>query len=154
MQEISDLESRRATALQFVKFCLIGLSSTVVDVGIAGTLTYRFNWNWMVAQTVSFCVSVSNGFLWNSLWTFRGAASGRKHVQYLKFVAVNLVGLVLNLVLMKSLFVIMTGHLHQVGNPNRLQWGIAKAVAIVLVSIWNFFANRRWTFAASGGSVA
>lgn len=130
---------------QFVKFCLIGASSTVIDILISRILIDRFGMYWMAANTISFVFAVTNGYLWNSLWTFRGMAAVRRHTQYLKFVAVNVVGYGLNTLIMSLMILLLTGHLS--GNPPKMAWSIAKGTAIVLVAIWNFLANKRWTFA-------
>ncbi len=130
---------------QFVKFCLIGVSSTVLDVVISRLLMDKFGINWLAANTLSFAVAVTNGYLWNSLWTFRGMGAARKHTQYLKFVAVNLVGYGLNTVIMATTILMLTGHM--TGTPPRGIWAVAKGTAVLLVAIWNFLANKRWTFA-------
>ncbi|MCC6729854.1 MAG: GtrA family protein [Chthonomonadales bacterium] len=137
----------RPVLRQFVKFCLIGVTSMVIDVSLAWLFTYRIGWHWALAQTLSFSVAVSNGYVWNSLWTFRGLGTRRRHEQYLMFVAVNIVGLALNLTIMKSVFFCFTGRIINQGNPDPAHWWVAKALAIVLVSLWNFLANRHWTFA-------
>ena len=130
---------------QFVKFCLIGASSTVLDVVISRLLMDKFGMHWLAANTLSFAVAVTNGYLWNSLWTFRGMGSTRRHTQYLKFVAVNVVGYGLNTLIMTLMILLLAGHVN--GNPPRPAWAVAKATAILLVAIWNFLANKRWTFA-------
>ncbi len=130
---------------QFVKFCLIGASSTALDVVISRQLMDRFGMPWFQANTLSFAVAVTNGYLWNSLWTFRGMGAARRHTQYLKFVAVNLVGYGLNTLIMALMFLLLTGHVN--GTPPRPIWALAKGTAIVLVAMWNFLANKRWTFA-------
>ena len=132
----------------------------IIDVGIAKYLTYTVGLNWIVAQTISFTFAVTNGFVWNSLWTFRGMGSGKRHEQYLKFLAVNIVGLLLNIGIMKTMFLLFiflsSGRLvlvHQ-GNPDPMHWNIAKAIAIVCVSTWNFLANKKWTFRAAPAETA
>ncbi len=150
MVDILPLERpQRAALKQFIKFCIIGASSTVVDVGISKALMHFVHMRWGVAQTISFPVAVTNGFIWNSLWTFRGMGSGKRHEQYLKFVAINLVGYALTIGIMNTVLALLfaaTRELDADGNPPHLHWNIAKALSIVLVSLWNFFANRRWTF--------
>ena len=131
---------------QFVKFVIIGFSSAAIDVAVNKILMHRFNTPWLVAGTIAFALGVTNGFIWNSRWTFRGLGSGRQHELYGKFVAVNIVGLLLNLCIMKLVFIAMTGQILLQSNPSSTQWNIAKAIAIVLVAIWNFTANKLWTF--------
>ncbi len=130
---------------QFGKFCVIGASSAVVDIGISTLLIAKLGIAWSAAYTLSFTVAVSNGYIWNSLWTFRGMGSTRRHLQYLKFVAVNVVGLGLNLMIMGLIILLLTGHVG--GKPPTPVLVLAKGTAIVLVAIWNFLANKRWTFA-------
>ena len=137
---------QRRGVRQFVKFCIIGFTSMILDVTIAKILTYRLNWHWILAQVISFSIAVTNGFIWNSLWTFRGLNSSRKRVQYAKFVLVNIVGLALNLAIMKVVFFLFTGHIINPRNPDEAHWNIAKAAAILVVAFWNFFANKYWTF--------
>jgi putative flippase GtrA len=50
---------------------------------------------------------------------------------------------------MKSVLFGFTGHIIHQGNPVEAQWNIAKGIAVVLVSMWNFFANKHWTFKKS-----
>ncbi len=72
-------------------------------------LLIKFDFNWMLAQSISFVCSVTNGFIWNSLWTFRGMGSGKRHEQYLKFVVVNIIGLVLTFAVMSGILFAITG---------------------------------------------
>ena len=130
---------------QFVKFCAIGATSAILDVGISRLLIDRFGMHWLLAGTLSFAVAVTNGYLWNSLWTFRGLGAVRRHTQYLKFAAVSTVGLGLTNLIMAAAILLLTGHLSS--NPPQAVWAAAKGTAVVLVAIWNFLANKRWTFA-------
>ena len=136
---------------QFVKFCIIGATSTVIDVGLLNLLV-RPNFviagglHWIPAQVISFGIAVANGYLWNSMWTFKGLGSDTRRVQFLKFLIVNIVGLLLNVTVMKAVFFTVHPELIHHGNPSQVLLNVAKAIAIVIVSLWNFNANKRWTF--------
>ena len=140
---------QRQGVRQFVKFCVIGFTSMLIDVGIWKFLMNSFGWHWIPAQTVSFAFAVTNGFIWNSLWTFRGLGAGRRHEQYGKFVAVNIIGLLLNIVIMKAVLIAFTGRLIFHGSHDPLHLNIAKGIAIICVAFWNFLANKKWTFAGA-----
>ena len=129
-----------------MKFAVIGLSSAIIDVGVNKVLMHRFDTPWLVAAVIGFALGVTNGFIWNSRWTFRGLGSGRQHELYGKFVAVNIAGLVLNVCIMKVVFIAMTGQVLLASNPTSQQWNIAKVIAIAIVAVWNFTANKLWTF--------
>ena len=139
---------QRPAIQQFIKFCIIGASSTVIDGLISHTLTYRYGMNPTLAKTISFVFSVSNGFFWNSRWTFRGMGSGRLHEMYTKFIAINAVGLGLNLTIFKLVQVPFVGRFFKQGQPSQPVWFLAFGVATFCVAFWNFTANRKWTFRA------
>ncbi len=142
--------SQHTGVRQFAKFCLIGAASTVVDVGLFSLFHFHFHIQMIEARTFSVSIAVINGYIWNSLWTFRGLGSDARHVQFMKFVAINIVGLALNLLIMQGVFFMTTGHLPRKGEVDKLHTYIALAVAISLVSIWNFTANKLWTFSGDG----
>lgn len=143
--------SRKAGLRQFVKFCIIGATSAAIDWSIF-TVLFLHNWNPNVAQLISFSIAVSNGFLWNSLWTFRGLGAGPRHEQFVKFLAVNLVGLALTLAINNGVFFLFVGHVLRQGEPDKLHSYLSKAVALVLVAFWNFIANKKWTFSGEAAA--
>lgn len=138
---------------QLIKFCLVGLSSTIIDKGIQRILLLSFPlWPWWVSQTIAFCFGVTNGFFWNRRWTFRAQNTSSSRLQYPKFFATNIIGLGLNLCFTKLFLIVMTGEtVHTVNNnvsavqyANTIQ--IASLCAIPIVVVWNFSASRFWTF--------
>lgn len=130
---------------QFIKFCLVGASSTLVDVGIYSALTHGFSLWWVMAKVISFTLGVTNGFIWNSRWTFNHFENADPRKRYIKFVAVNIVGLLLSLTIMKTIFVLHYGS-WQHDNPKGLIAIFAMLTATPIVVFWNFFANKHWTF--------
>jgi putative flippase GtrA len=138
--------AQREGVRQFIKFCIIGVSSFVIDASIASFLVYSLNLNPTLSKAISFLFAVTNGFIWNSRWTFRGMGSGKKHEMYVKFVTVNGIGFVLNILLFKSVLWMFTGRFIGQGTPNKLHFAIAMGTAAICVAFWNFLANRSWTF--------
>lgn len=116
-----------------------------------------------VAGTISFLCAVTNGFIWNSRWTFRDRQGDRRK-QYPKFLATNVVGWLLNLTIMTLAIVtaMRLGVMHtQRSTPeiinliatgqgkSEFRWPVllgSKVVATVIVVAWNFTAARLWTF--------
>lgn len=138
--------TQRRIVRQFVKFCLIGLSSFAIDITIASLLVYGARLNPTLSKTLSFLVAASNGFFWNSRWTFRGMGSGRQHEMYVKFILVNCVGWALNILIFKSVLWIFTGRFIGQGTPDKLHFATAAVTAAGVVAFWNFLVNRQWTF--------
>jgi putative flippase GtrA len=135
----------RPDVRQFVKFCIVGATSFTIDVGISYILTFGFEMWWVMAKTISFTLAVTNGFVWNRLWTFQAVGRRRKREQYAMFFGVNIVGYILNLVIMKSVFWAATGTWRG-QHPTKPTWAMATLLATAIVVFWNFFANKHWTF--------
>lgn len=148
---------------QFVKFCIVGATSTVIDFGLLNLLHYRVGLPLALSATISFFVAVCNGFYWNRRWTFR-AGEGDAKRQYPKFVATNLVGWLLNLTIMTAVLISVRDLHPMTADETPMQivgliamgkgkdifpqlWvNAAKAIATVFVTAWNFTASKLWTF--------
>ena len=143
---------------QFVKFCIVGATSTAIDFTILYLLieVMQIGQHFAsqdlaraVAGMASFVVAVTNGYFWNSRWTFRQTDAEGAKKRYLQFVATNVVGLVLNL----SIIVVVArlaplsviGMLSPYLKKDPAAF-IGKAVATVIVVFWNFTVNKYWTF--------
>jgi len=122
---------------QFVKFGIVGVTSTIIDWGIYLGLTRIFGLFYLMAKILSFSVAVLNSYIWNRRWTFR-SNDPRKLKQFIKFLTISIVGLVLN----STIMFLAVDHLklHDI-------WGLVLATAIV--TIWNFLANKLYTFRES-----
>ena len=132
---------------QLIKFCIVGASSTVIDMAIlAFLLRFVPALPWWVSMSISFCFAVSNGFFWNQRWTFRTHNAGSTRTQYAKFFVTNVIGLGLNLLISKGFLILFTGQLSHPTNPDEKSVLLAKLCAIPIVVIWNFGASRLWTF--------
>ena len=138
--------AQKTAVRQFVKFCIVGFSSLLVDFIISYSLTFYAGFNPTLAKSISFLFSVSNGFYWNSKWTFRGMGSGARHKMYVQFVTVNIVGFCLNILLFKSVLFLFVGRFIGQGRPEKYQFIIATLCAAGCTAFWNFLANRKWTF--------
>ena len=142
------------SAVQFVKFISIGLSSTLIDLAIFSLFYYKLHFPFfkphtplLIAKTISFVCAVSNGFYWNSKWTFKGLGSGKLHELYLKFVSVNIVGLLINMAIIAiTSFIIVHRFPSETYQLPPAVFLICFTVATGGTFFWNFTANKLWTF--------
>jgi putative flippase GtrA len=148
---------RRRGMRQFVKFCIVGASSTLIDFGaflllmqvvgmpsLVGSLVLAR----LISASISFLLAVSNGFVWNSRWTFRPTGPASTQTRYAKFLATNAVGLVLNLLIL-SVVAHSVPHSLAAAMPGNLDdpaGFIGKVCATAVVVFWNFTVNKYWTF--------
>ena len=123
---------RPANWVQLAKFCAVGASGYVVNLAVYGTLL-AFGVHYLLAAVCSFLVAVTNNYLWNRVWTFRHQR-GHLVFQGFRFLLVSTVALGANLAFLSVLVAL--------GVPKLP----AQAMAIALVTPWNFVANKLWSF--------
>jgi putative flippase GtrA len=118
---------------QLVKFCIVGASGYAVNLLVYAVLLDVADLHYRLAATGSFLVAVTNNYLWNRLWTFRHR---RGHFAYqgLRFLIVSAIVYVGNLVILTVLVELGLGEI------------VSQAIAIVLVTPFNFIGNKLWSF--------
>ena len=118
--------------VQLAKFCTVGASGYAVNLAVF-TVLLSWGQHYSIAAACSFLVAVTNNYTWNRLWTFRGQ---RGHIAYqgMRFLVVSVIALAANLVFLKTLVGLGAGKI------------VGQAIAIVLVTPWNFAGNKLWSF--------
>jgi dolichol-phosphate mannosyltransferase len=124
---------RRHNWEQLVKFCVVGASGYVVNLGVYTLLLDWANFHYRLAATGSFLVAVTNNYAWNRLWTFRHQ---RGHFAYqgLRFLIVSVLVYGANLALLTGFVESGLGKI------------VSQAIAVVLVTPLNFLGNKLWSF--------
>jgi len=125
---------RRRNWEQLLKFCAVGATGYVVNLGVFALLVRGLDVHYIPAAILSFLVAVTNNYTWNRIWTFR---QERGHVAYqgMRFLVVSTLALGANLLVLQLL--VGTG----------VDKIAAQAVAIMLVTPVNFIGNKLWSFA-------
>jgi putative flippase GtrA len=138
---------------RFIKFSIVGAIGAVIDFTLLNVglhvirevlqwnLLPIINGNLLLANTISVSTAILSNFIWNRLWTFPESRTRKKRKQLPQFVTVNLIGLLINNVIVVGVDALLIAH---IGEP--WSYNIAKAVAIGVVLFWNFGANRLWTY--------
>lgn len=91
---LARLGSRRAAAMQFLRFCGVGLAGFFVDTGVVYATKAEIGLYW--GGVVAFIAAASFTWLGNRLWTFRGQGGGSAARQWVRFVLSNTGGFILN----------------------------------------------------------
>ena len=123
----------RGNWVQLGKFLVVGASGYVVNLVVFSVLVQGPGLHYLAAATVSFLFAVTNNYLWNRLWTFRGQR-GNVAYQGMRFFVVAVVSLAANLLVLQSLIGLGVSKVR------------AQAIAIVLVTPLNFLGNKLWSF--------
>ncbi len=93
--------SRPENWIELVKFSVVGASGYAVNLAVYVGLLDGAGLHYLPAAACSFVVAVSNNYVWNRLWTFRHRR-GHLYYQGLRFFAVSLVALGINLGLLQA----------------------------------------------------
>lgn len=122
-----------ATLKQFVKFGFIGIINTAINLAVYYICVYN-GMNIYAANTLGFIISVTNAYIWNAFWVFKGNKEGfRKTV--LKFFATYIATYLLSLLLL-FLFV-------DLGGMNKY---LAPIINTIITMFINFSLSKFWTF--------
>ena len=121
--------------LKFVKFCVVGLSGLVIDYGITFTLKEKFKVQKYIANACGFITAASSNYLLNRIWTFQ-SNSPEILFEYSSFIVISAIGLGINTFI---LWVVIKNY--------KMNFYYAKFIAILVTTLWNFFANYLFTFA-------
>jgi len=132
---------------RFVRFATVGLSGVVVDMGMLYLLSdpTTLAWGLTRSKLIASELAIINNFIWNDAWTFRDLASNQRSIKqrlrrFGKFQLICLAGVVLNTTLLNLQFNLL--------GMNRY---LANAIAIAVVTGWNFWLNLKlsWRVAQS-----
>lgn len=148
---------------RFLKFATVGTIGAAVDFGTLNLLLLTVlpplsDFNVALATTMAFSAAVLSNFTWNRLWTYPDSRSRTMRRQLAQFATVSIVGwlarttwITLSYAAMGALVVSII----QSFSPDfaadaqlsaKIGANAAQLIGIFVVMIWNFFANRYWTY--------
>jgi dolichol-phosphate mannosyltransferase len=127
---------------RFLRFAIVGASGVVVDMGLLFLLSdpSMLGWGLTRSKLIASEVAIINNFLWNDAWTFHDVSARQpggtnKLRRFGMFQMVCFAGLILNAILLNLQFNLL--------GINRY---VANAVAILLVTGWNFWLNKKFSW--------
>ncbi len=123
-----------ALVWQFIKFGIVGFSNTLISLAVYYILVF-FGWNYLLANTMGFLISVCNAFFWNYRYVFKDKTETSIPKSFSKvFITYGISYLV-------STFLIwlMVDILHI------SEW-LAPLIRLVVTVPLNFVLNKLWAF--------
>ncbi|MTI19061.1 GtrA family protein [Rhodobacteraceae bacterium RKSG542] len=125
---------RRATKSQFLRFCMVGFSGLAVDSLVLACLLAYTGMGPFLARILSILAAMTNNWALNRIFTFK--SSGKRLEEFLRFVAVNGVGALINYAIYSGLLL----------NFPELSPFIALFVATVCATAFNFIGSKLFAF--------
>jgi len=126
---------------QALKFLLVGILNTALDVALYLALTRWFGFfatRKVVAKAISYAVGIVNSFYWNKSWTFKVEAGP---VGFGAFVAASLAAMAIN-----------AGVMYLSLKGLNLPEGLALVLATGTAFIWNFTISKCLIFGQVAGN--
>jgi len=123
---------------RFVKFCLVGGSGVVVNMGLLWLLTEVVGLFYLVSAAIAIETSIINNFILNDIWTFkdrRAPGMAARLMRLLKFNLVSAVGIGINM-----------GVLWTCTEVLGIYYLISNLIGIAAAMLWNFIINLSWTW--------
>lgn len=120
---------------KFFKFGAVGFSGLIVDFSITYLCKEIFKIQKYISNSIGFVAAASSNYFLNRIWTFNDN-NPDVLIQYTKFIIISIVGLALNNLL-----------IYFFNDRRKLNFYLAKVIAIGIVILWNFGANYLYTFA-------
>lgn len=140
-----------AERTRFLKFCVVGVIGFVVDFGIMNLLLHLTG-NARLASTVSFIAAVISNFIWNRYWTYPDSREKPLMQQLGQFFLINVIGLGIRYLLFLTIDQPIINLAEKILpsdffiSPSVVGHNITMVIAVFIVMMWNFFANRLWTY--------
>lgn len=118
------------------KFALVGGAGVAVNMAVYVPLV-QAGVTYLLAAVCSFLAAVTNNFIWNYCWTFRGRGAGTSvSRKYATFLVISLFNLGVNLLVLR----LLAGFL-------AVREDFAQLGAIAVASVFNFTLHYLITFA-------
>ena len=124
---------------QAIRFIIVGIVNTGVDLGIFYLLSMIPGMPHVAAKGISYVAGICNSFVWNKYWTFNARGSEQGKREFAVFFAVNTPPLIVNVVVFTVLGIWI---------DSGTAWvRLVKAFAAAVVSVtWNFLGSRYFAF--------
>lgn len=116
---------------QIVKFGFVGGTAFVIDAGVLMILSKYVGINYMIANVISFTVSVIYNYVMSMKFVFEVNTETSKEKNFVQFIILSIIGLGINEVIMKLCVGLWT-----------LPLLISKMLATAIVMVYNFISRK------------
>lgn len=136
--------------IRFLKFAGVGLIGAIIDFGVMNILVTLFQFQFVIAGTISFICAVISNFTWNRFWTYPESRAKPLFGQLFQFSLVNAAGLLIRIPILKigepTLDQLLKSFSITAPYHQTISHNFTLAIAVGIVMMWNFFVNRYWTY--------
>jgi len=138
LRHVYSLMQRKGELRRFFKFCLVGLSGVLVNIGLLWLLTEFAGLFYLLSAAISIESSIISNFVLNDYFTFsdRRSPQAKSFInRLLKFNLVSLAGLAINM-----------GVLGLLTEVFGVYYLLSNLCGIAVATLWNYLVNTWWTW--------
>jgi len=124
--------------LRFVKFCVVGSTGTLINMGLLWGLTEFVGLPYLISAAIAIEISIISNFTFHDFFTFRDRHSPTLTIFFrrlLKYNLISLIGLAINMTVL-ALFTEVIG----------LYYLLSNLIGIACATLFRYFLNLRWTW--------
>lgn len=125
---------------ELLKFGVVGLGGVVIDVGLSNLLLTWMPDKPLTAKGIAVLAAITFNYVGNRQWTFRHRTRSQVHREYVSFLAISLVGLLITLACVAFARYVLD-------LDSRLAFNISgNVVGLAISTVFRFWAYRRFVF--------
>ena len=118
---------------KIIKFSIVGGIATIIDFAFLYIFKEFLNIDVIIANTLSFIISVTYNYIASVTWVFDVNKDKNKKIQFILFVLLSIIGLIIN----NTILFILTDKLN-------IYYLISKIIATIFVMTFNFITRKRF----------
>lgn len=127
-----------------------------------GDLNTQMHFNVALATSIAFIAAVVNNFIWTSIWVYPDSQSNSKLRQLMQFTLISAtggiaraawvttmtftLGEILMPIALPIIHIVQSNYMANSQSEAQLGSIVAQLIGMAVVMLWNFFANRYWTY--------
>ena len=117
--------------VQIFKFGIVGVIATLIDFAFLYVFKEFCHFNVVVANTLSFCISVIYNYIASVQWVFDVNEEKDKKKQFITFIVFSVIGLLIN-----------DGIVWLATDILKIHYMISKIIATAIVMVFNFITRK------------
>jgi dolichol-phosphate mannosyltransferase len=121
---------------RFIKFCIVGGSGVIVNMGVLYALTELLSVEYKISSIFAIQTAIITNFAFNNAWTFNKSTNKSPLlIKFAKFEAISIVGAVIN-------WGVLVGLTELAG----IYYILSNLIGIIIATVWNYTMNVFYTW--------
>ena len=138
LAQIFKYAERKTDPLRLIKFCLVGLTGTLINMGLLWLLTEYARFPYLISAAIAIETAINSNFVFHNFFTFsdrRSPSIKLFFLRLLKYNFISLIGLAINI-----------GVLWFLTELAGLYYLLSNLLGIISATFWRYLLSLRWTW--------